>query len=468
MKSIFFLRPKIITLYVIISFVFMSCVSFQNKAPLNKDIEQGQLKNGLSYYLMPHHFPKNRCFLRLNVKVGSFNENNDELGIAHLIEHLAFENRVMGEDKELAVWFQEQGMSFGPDANAYTTIDHTVYHMDLTNCEEQSIKDGLNIMRSFLDSIKFDNALIKKQKLIIDKEQQDYLNNLNKLNKTISHKLFAGTLFDTRPVLGEKAIRDTIDREKLEAFYKKWYRANNAQIVLVGDIDVLQVKELLNQSFMSLKPSTESPALPNVGRPSFQEAVIVASSPEIKSVETIFILQPPSLDMKAPSLDSLKAQLSFELAISMLRESITNKSAKQYPDELSPAEIYGLFGASQLPELSLKVSSNKENQPQVFKRAFSPIKRVLDHGFDKAQFKRALDNKLDAIEQSITEDITATSNSWAKAIVDHINQRSIALDAKTIAVTIKATLKKITPKDCSNELKKLSKNQINIFYLSVT
>lgn len=466
MKSVFFLLQNLMLLGLAFGLLMVSCVTFQTKAPLSAQISQGRLENGLAYYLMPHHFPKNRCYLRLNVKVGSFHENSNELGIAHLIEHLAFENRVMGTDKELAVWFQEQGMSFGPDANAYTAMDHTLYHMDLPNCEEQSIRDGLKIMHSFLTDIKFDEALVNKQKQIIDREEQDYENSIGKLNKDITHKLFSGTLFDTRPVLGEKKIRDSIGKEKLESFYKNWYRADNSQIILVGDIDPDQIKELISLTFKGLNSDGPKPKPPHAGQPTYDDPVIMAYSPEIKSVETIFLLRPRVLDLNAPELSSLREQLAFDLAIAMLKESITNKSAKQYPDELSPSQIYGFFGLSQLPELSLRVSTAKENQTQAFKRAFAPLKRALDHGFEQDQFERAKTIKLDDIEHAVIEETSTTGSSWAQSIVNHVNGRSIALDAKSIALLSKNTLKNITSKECSHALREAFKNS-NKYILTI-
>ncbi len=447
MKSVFFL-PSLI-------FFFLSaCVSVPTKAPMNPTIENTQLSNGFSYYLMPHPFPKNRCALRLNVKVGSFHEKDNELGSAHLIEHLAFENRVMGKEKELAVWFQEQGMSFGPDANAFTTIDHTIYHMDLPNCEEKAINDAFTILRSFMDGIEFNDELITKQKAIVDREEESYIDSLSKLNKDITHKLFMGTLFDTRPVLGKKKIRDQITKDQLRNFYQKWYRPDNAQLILIGDFKPDLVKGLINQHFKTISNDSRTALSKiSIGKPLFKVPIIIANSSELKAVETVFILQPKNLDIKLPSPTDMRRRLAFELAIAMLSESLTNKSAKQRPDEIEATSIHGFFGLSQEPELSVKIYTNKDNIASVFKRAFSPIKRALDIGFEKAQFERAMNNKIDSIEQAIIREESATSAAWAQAIVDHVNERGLALDAKNSAPIVKGILQKITPNECREALK---------------
>lgn len=462
MKSIFFLVPRLINLGFALVLLLQSCVSFRPPlTSISPLVEKGQLENGLAYYVMPHRFPKNRCSLRLNIKVGSFHEHKNESGIAHLIEHLAFENRVMGPDKELAVWFQEQGMSVGPDANAFTTIDHTVYHMDLTNCQEQSIKDGLTILHSFLSDIQFNDETILKQKLIIDEEERHYKNTLSKLNEKISHKLFEGTLFDTNFILGEKEIRNNISKDMLKAFYQKWYRSSHAQIVLVGDIDPFLAKNHIHAIFSDL-PKTEPLAPIERGIPSFKEPAFITYAPEIKSVETVLLLQPKAFVLQSFNRESFEKKLAFELALIMLEESIVKKSAKQNPDELGPAQFYGIFGDYHKPELSLTTSTTLENQATAFKRAFGPIKRALDHGFEDTAFKRAVNKKIDNLEQNITEEITYSSPYWTQKILDYVNQRGSLLDAKTTASLTKDILKTLSPESCKNALR-AAFNDSNIY-----
>ncbi|MCA9507841.1 MAG: insulinase family protein [Myxococcales bacterium] len=433
--------------------VLSNCVSFRSSisSSITPLVEQDKLKNGLSLYLMRHTSPKNRCFLRLNVKVGSFHESKDENGIAHLIEHLAFENRLPDSKKELALWFQEQGMSFGSDINAYTTVDHTVFHMNLNNCEEQSIRDGLKIFHSFLNKINFDDDLIKKQKLIIDEEERHYKNSISKLNETIAQKLFAGTLFENNFVLGEKNIRNAITKEMLINFHQKFYQPSNAQIIIVGDINKAHLKNEVTTLFGKLENTQPISALDR-GTPSYKEPVFIAPSSEIKSVETVFILQPKKFNLAEFNYESLQKKLSFELAISMLSESINKKSAKQADDELRPAEFYGFFDNYQQPELSLRVSSTLEDQTSAFSRAFAPLKRALDHGFSQEQFNRALNIELDNLEQSIVQESNLQSSNWAQRILNYINQRGPLSDAKTLATVSKNILKKISISDCQKAL----------------
>lgn len=460
MKSTFFFL-------VSLTFLFLNaCVSIPKKAPINANIQIAELKNGFSYYLLPHQFPKNRCFVRLNVKVGSFNEQDNELGIAHLIEHLAFESRVMGKDKDLAIWFQEQGMRFGPDANAFTSTNYTVYHMDLPHCEGQTLNDAFTILSSFMDSIKFEDEYISKQKSIVDREEESYINGLSKLSKTITHKLFMGTLYDTRPVLGTKTIRDAISKEQLANFYQKWYRPDNAQIVVVGAFNQDLTKELITRHFGHLSTKNRPAMTPlSLGTPSAKEPIFITNSSELKAVETVFILQPKQLLPKSPSTADMRRRLAYELAIMMLNTSLTNKAAKQRADEIEPTSMVGFLGASQEPELTLKIYTTKEHLTPVLKRAFSPIKRALDLGFSQEQFDEAMRKKLDAIEQTILREESATSTSWAQAIVDHINQRGLAFDAKSSAPMVKEFLTKITPNECRDELRKAFKHS-NTYLLS--
>lgn len=441
---------------------FSGCRNLCTKKPQEfleaAGIKHGKLANELNYFVLNHGFPKNHCHIRLNIRVGSFDESDSQIGAAHLTEHLAFENRPLDKNQDLSLWLKELGMNFGADANAYTSIDHTLYHFDLAKCDEKTIDEALIILASFLNKNNYQDNIIKKQMQIIDKEEEQQKNIFFTAQDNIRKSLFRGTLFDKKPVLGTKAERDQISPQQLSLFHSQHYIPKKAQIILVGDFQNINISQKIALHFTDFQNPPQALAEPVVGQVQYKEPIIIANVTAMESTETIFMWQPKNLGLKTPSLVDLKKKIIWDLIFSMLKESIDKKGAKLREDELAPPQLYISFNLSKEPQLNLKINTQKENIAAVLKRNFSYIKKNMEYGFSNEQLNKAKAIKTDSLEQSILEESTAQSIYWAEKLTDFVNKRSLLIDAKTKAEIEKNILKKITIKECQENLLELFEN----------
>ncbi|MFK7826414.1 MAG: insulinase family protein [Oligoflexales bacterium] len=279
--------------------IFLGSVSFgqsqkwaneQSDLPKDSEVNYGQLNNGFKYAWSQKPEKKDHCFLRLMVHVGSLHEREDERGIAHFLEHLAFDGCKNFPKGSLINWFQEMGMKFGPHLNAHTGFDETVYKIDMPRCNPERVRNALTVFRDFADGLLLEESEIKKEQGIIDMEEQDRDSKNLRISRKMMEDFYQGTNYAERLPIGEKDIRKNFNRKKIEAFYKKWYRPDNMTLVLVGDFDRKGPENNIRDVFASMKKGAEEfSSKPDLGTLNDDHKEVVISEKDYPSVEISFL-----------------------------------------------------------------------------------------------------------------------------------------------------------------------------------
>ena len=205
--------------------------SEESQLPKDPTIQYGQLKNGFRYAWTDRGEKQNHCSMRLVVHVGSLHETDDERGIAHFLEHLAFDGSKNFPEGTLIGWFQEMGMQFGAHLNAHTGFDETVYKIEMPRCSESRVAQALTIFRDFADGLLLSERSIEKERGIIDMEEQDRDSIDLRVTKKVLQNFYQGTTYSDRMPIGDSDTRKSFDHEKIYSFYKKWYRPDNMTLV---------------------------------------------------------------------------------------------------------------------------------------------------------------------------------------------------------------------------------------------
>ncbi len=224
----------------------------------NTSYKHNTLPNGLTYYVKKNSFPENRASVRLFVKAGSLHEEENQRGLAHFLEHMLFRGSENFEDWEVINFLESIGAQFGPDTNAYTSFDRTVYMLELPLEKEGVLDKAIHICSEWASKASIKDELVEKERPVVADE---YNINMKQSSTRQFKKIFDTFLSDSRynirwPI-GLKDIILGCDPQVIRDFYKKWYRADRMAVVAVGDFDEDEVEAMIVKYFSSMEKPTE-------------------------------------------------------------------------------------------------------------------------------------------------------------------------------------------------------------------
>ena len=228
-------------------------VAAEPPLPLWDRVTKGTLANGMTYYVLPHTRPANRVYLWLAVNAGSVQEDDDQRGLAHFVEHMAFNGTEHFAKHEIVNYLQKIGVDFGADLNAYTSFDQTVYQLLVPTDDPTFVSKGLDILRDWAGGISFEPEEVEKERGVVLEEWRLGRGAWARLFDKQAEVLFAGSRYADRLVIGLPDILKTAPREALVRYYKDWYRPDLMAVIVVGDIDPAAIEKEITARFADLK-----------------------------------------------------------------------------------------------------------------------------------------------------------------------------------------------------------------------
>ncbi len=257
------MKPTLVTMirqfFIAVIFVsFTTCLVpaqslLEQPIPVDQQIRIGKLDNGLTYYIRKNSKPENRVELRLAVKAGSVLEDDDQQGLAHFVEHMAFNGTKNFAKNELVNYLQSVGVQFGPEINAYTSLDETVYMLTLPTDSVHILEKGFQIMEDWAHNLTFDDAEIDKERGVIVEEWRLGQGPTQRMQEKLFPVLFKGSQYANRLPIGKKEIIENAPHDKIRKFYNDWYRPDLMAFIVVGDIDPDAVEKSIREHFSNLK-----------------------------------------------------------------------------------------------------------------------------------------------------------------------------------------------------------------------
>ena len=268
--------------------------NLQDVIPLDKAIHTATLPNGMKYYVRHNSRPAKRVALRLAVKAGSTNEADDQQGLAHLIEHMAFNGSEHFKPGELVSYFESTGSRLGPHVNAYTSFDETVYMLELPTDKPEIVAQGLTALADFAGGLALSPEEINKERGVVIEEWRGGLGAGSRIRDKQFPILFYKSRYAERLPIGKPDILRNAPPERLRSFYDTWYRPDRMAVVAVGDIDASDIEKKIGSTFGGLK--ARGPAAPQPDRtvPIHQETLSsVVSDPEVTSSSVQIVRKRP-------------------------------------------------------------------------------------------------------------------------------------------------------------------------------
>lgn len=237
---------------------FTQSLELSSALPFDKDVRTGSFSNGLKYYIRKNARPEKRAELRLVVNVGSTSEDDDQQGLAHFCEHMAFNGTENFEKNELVNYLESIGTKFGPHLNAYTSFDETVYMLRIPTDDPKFVSNGMQILEDWAHGCSYDNAEIDKERGVVTEEWRLGQGASKRMMNKTYPVYFMGSRYADRLPIGKREIIQNAPYERLKSFYTDWYRPDNMAVILIGDFNLDEMEQMIRKHFEGLKnPSGE-------------------------------------------------------------------------------------------------------------------------------------------------------------------------------------------------------------------
>src|SRR5882672_8853559 len=220
--------------------------------PVDPQITMGKFANGMSYYIRANKKPEKRAELRLVVKAGSILEDDDQQGLAHLVEHMAFNGTSHFPKNELVSFIESLGMRFGADVNAYTSFDETVYMLTVPTDKPETMDKGLLVLEDWAHNLSFDPVEIDKERGVVMEEWRLGRGAGARMRDKLFPVLLKGSRYADRLPMGKPEIIQGGKPERLKQFYADWYRPDLMAVVAVGDFDKAAIEKMITAHFASI------------------------------------------------------------------------------------------------------------------------------------------------------------------------------------------------------------------------
>jgi len=354
--------------------------------PPDPDLQVLRLENGLTLFLLPNSEPENRVVYGLAVRAGSLVEEDDERGLAHFLEHMAFNGTERFPGQGVRDFLEKTGMKFGPDINAYTSWTETVFTLEVPADAEELLQKAAMVMADWAQRITFDPEEIEKERGVVVEEDRLRLKNLNgRLMEVIVPAYFGDSRYAQRLPIGDMEVIGRARREDFVDFYRRWYRPELMAVVAVGDADAQLLADQL-QGELGPLAARGGPALPEVPPPLGNGPVYkVFSDPEMPVVVGLITFKAAPLRLKTVGdyRDGLERELFVAMVAERFQELLHSPGAPFQQVQFQRSELAGI----DFYELTLV--SSAETIEKAFKAAASELERIRSQGFDEAALERA-------------------------------------------------------------------------------
>jgi zinc protease len=267
--------------------------------PLDPAVRTGTLPNGLKWFVRRNARPEKRVSLRLAVKAGSIDEDDDQRGLAHALEHMAFNGTAHFKPGELVAYLESIGARFGPHVNAYTSYDETVYMLDVPTDREGTVDRGFAALSDFGGGMALDPKEIDRERGVVIEEWRGRLGASARIQAVHAKALYGASKYAERLPIGTPEVLKSFTARRLRDFYDKWYRPDRMGVVVVGDLDPAAAEQLVAKYFGALKARGPAVARPVPPVPPHAETRFgIATDPEAQQSSVVLVHKRPLQDVR--------------------------------------------------------------------------------------------------------------------------------------------------------------------------
>lgn len=351
----------------------------------------GKLPNGLTYYIRKNTEPKNRAELYLVNRVGSLMENEDQQGLAHFTEHMAFNGTRDFPKNEIINYLQKAGVRFGADLNAYTSFDQTVYQLPIPTDSAGVFKTGFKILANWAGRMTMDGEQIDRERgVIIEEDRQRGKNAEERISKQLQPLFLKDSRYENRIPIGKIDLLKTFTHDKIKNFYADWYRPNLQAIIAVGDFDVQEVEKLITANFSDLKNPVSERTRIQYDLPDNKAPLVkIVTDPEQQYNVAVTMYKQRGKVSKTTA--DLRKYLMYTMINSMLSSRFQEILQKGNPPFLFAQASFGPYRGGLVPGINafqvVAASKTGKDLQSAFTAAVAESERAVKFGFVSSELE---------------------------------------------------------------------------------
>lgn len=454
--------PLFLLMILVTPFAVTACkseqetVNFAHEAsdlPADAQVEYGVLPNGLRYAVMANGTPSNTATLLMRIDTGSLNEQDDERGLAHFLEHMAFNGSENVPEGEMVKRLEKYGLAFGPDTNASTGFEETIYQLELPEVNDEILNETLMLMRETASNLTLDPDAINRERGVILAEKR--------ARNSAAYKAFVarlsyyldGSLFPDRLPIGTEEAIKSVTAEQFRHFYNGYYRPENTFIVLVGDFDTGYAATKIAEYFANWEA---------VGKPleSFTPALLKAREmdveyyvdPEIRTSVSLNVMRAPDMreDTVGNRRDSHIESLGNRILARRLSKQAQTVDAPFIGAEAGTSNVYDIFSIS-----SVSLSSRPEDWAAALAVGEQELRRAYLHGFTQAELDEQIAITRQSRQVAVQTSSTRRTPLLARRIMGSFSDESVFTSPAHDLEAFENYADHITPQQVHAEFRKI-------------
>jgi len=429
-------RKRFLALFLITGFSSLLCIAggqgkeVQNPAqsaslaqqlPADPEVTLGRFDNGLRYYLRVNKKPENRAELRLVVNAGSVLEEDDQRGLAHFVEHMAFNGTKNFAKQDIVKFMESIGMRFGPSLNAFTSFDETVYMLQVPTDKPEVMNKAFLILEDWAHNLTFDPAEIDKERGVIIEEWRLGRGAGARMQDKQLPILLQGSRYADRLPIGKKEVIESFKYDALKRFYADWYQPGLMAVIAVGDFDKAGVESLIKQHFASFRAGSKPRTRPIIDVPDHAQTLYAVAADKEMTMTSVGVYN--KLPLRDPAtVGAYREEIVERLYTGMLNRRFFELTQKPDGPFLNAFSRIGLFVRSK-GAFMLSAMVKEDGIDSGLEAMLTESARVARFGFTATELERQKKDLLRSLERQFTEKDKQESALYAEEYVRNFTQQ---------------------------------------------
>jgi zinc protease len=420
-----FTRWLLLLVIICSSGAVMAQPGLSDKLPVDPKVKIGKLDNGLTYYIRQNKKPEQKVELRLVLNAGSIQEDDDQQGLAHMSEHMAFNGTTHFKKNDIVSFLQDIGVGFGNDLNAYTSFDETVYILPIPTDKPGNLEKGFQVLEDWAHNVTYLDDDITSEKPIILEESRLGKGANDRMFKKIYPKLFEGSKYGKRLPIGQDSIVRNFKPDAIRRFYKDWYRPNLMAVIVVGDIEPAKAEEMIKKHFSGLVNPANLRNREYADVPAYANTDAMVVTDKEATNYTVSVNYPAFKEAPSTTVGDYRNSLVKQMYTSLTNQRLQELTQKENAPFLFGSVSFGSY-ARGYDAFGAFAAAGTGDVNKALNALIEEIERVKRFGFTAAELERAKKSMLANYERAYNNRDKTESDNYVDEYVNNFLQQEPA------------------------------------------